>query len=483
MTVTLLEGTLTSLGPAVTVPAYDRRQVRVGIVHIGVGAFHRSHQAMYLDASLGNGHLDWGICGVGVLDRDTAIRDALAAQDGLYTLVTVAPDGQESARVIGSLVKHLHAPDDPRAVLDVLAAPTTRVVTLTITEGGYGVEPDGSFAPTDALTLADLGEPARLPASAFGLIVRALRMRHDAGLLPFTVLSCDNVQANGEVARWAILGMASRVEPDLVDWIANRVAFPNSMVDRITPVSDRGTVEAAVRFGIEDLWPVRAEAFCQWVIEDRFPAGRPPLEEVGVQFVSDVAPYEKMKLRLLNASHQAVGHWGLLLGYRYVHEACADPDLVRFLAGYLREEARPTLDPVPGIDLDDYCSSLMRRFASPAVEDTLSRLVVDASDRMTKFLLPVIKDRLRDGLSVQYAASVLAAWAHLLGPMSGYSSVDRQGLLLAEAVERDVASPGAFLDCPIFDGVGAHQGLRKAFVRSRRAISELGARGALRDLA
>jgi mannitol 2-dehydrogenase len=487
---TLSAATLGDLAPTVAVPEYDRSRVRTGIVHIGVGGFHRAHEAMYLDRVLGTGSTEWGICGIGMLPSDVAMRDVLAAQDGLYTLVTTAPDGSTEARVVGSLIEYLYAPDDPTAVLDKLAHPDTRIVSLTITEGGYGIDDaTGAFRPVDAAVLADLeGSSSDVPRSVLGYLTAALRRRRDAGVPGFTVMSCDNIQGNGHVARTALLGFAERVDPDLAAWIGETVSFPNSMVDRITPVTTDETRAAVSRdIGIEDGWPVHSESFEQWVLEDDFPLGRPALDEVGVQLVDEVLPYELMKLRLLNASHQAMSYLGILAGERFVHDVCTDPLFVGFLLDYMHIEAIPTLEPVPGIDLDAYCATLIARFGSEAIRDTLARQVVDGSDRIPKFLLPVVRSRLASGGDIRRAALVLAAWSVFLErsaePGTALPAVDRRLGELQEAAAREGARPGAFLDyAPVFGELGVDAALRAAFIAARASLAERGARGAIEAL-
>ena len=482
---TLGAASLGALDPAVAVPGYDRSAVSSAIVHFGVGGFHRAHEAMYLDRILGAGSTEWGICGVGIMPFDLAMRDALTAQDGLYTLVTTAPDGTTLACVVGSIVEYLYAPDDPEAVLAKLADPGTRIVSLTITEGGYGVDDaTGEFRPTDATTTADLvagGVPGHTPASVLGYLTEALRRRRAAGILPFTVMSCDNIQGNGHVARTALLGFAGRVDPELGSWIADNVSFPNSMVDRITPVTtDQTRDDVRAAFGIEDCWPVHSESYEQWVLEDAFTLGRPPLEEVGVQLVPDVLPYELMKLRLLNASHQAMSYLGILSGAEYVHEVCTDPLFVGFLQDYMHLEAIPTLRPVPGIDLDAYCDQLIARFGSEAIRDTLARQIVDGSDRIPKFLLPVVREQLAAGGDISRAALVLAAWSLFL---ETDAAVDRRLEELRAAVAAEATAPGQFLDyAPVFGGLGANETLRAAFIAARSSISSFGARASIEAL-
>lgn len=373
-------------------PSYDRDSLAVGIAHFGVGGFHRSHQATYIDRLLERGLArNWGICGIGVMPADRRMRDVLRAQDGLYTLILERPDGGRDARVIGSIVDYRYAPDDPLATIEVLAAPTTRIVSMTITEGGYQA--------TD-------------PGSVFGLIVEALARRRDRGIAAPAIVSCDNVEHNGEVARRAVMAHAELLRPDLVDWIAEQARFPSSMVDRITPATTPDVVAAVERdYGVADQWPVVAEAFAAWVLEDDFADGRPPLDEAGVLLVDDVGPYEAMKLRLLNAGHQCLCYFAVLCGYRMVHDAARDPLLVEFLLAYFDSEAVPTLRPVPGIDLRAYTRGLIERFANPGVRDTVARLCAYSSDRIPKWLLPVIRDNLDTGGPIRLASATVASWA------------------------------------------------------------------------
>ena len=331
-------------------PTYDRTAASVGIVHFGFGNFHRSHQAMYLDRLMERGEgLDWGICEVGVLEQDRAMRDVMRAQDGLFTLVLRHPDGSLEPRVVGSVLEYLWGPEDADAVYARLVDPAVRIVSLTVTEGGYLKNPaTGAFDASHPSVVHDLGH-LEDPRTAFAYIVEGLRRRRDAGIEPFTVLSCDNLQGNGIYARQAVVGFANLVDPELAEWIDDRVAFPNCMVDRITPATTDADREAvATEFGIEDRWPVPGEPFTQWIVEDEFPTGRPALEDVDVQFVDDVKPYELMKLRLLNASHQALAYFGAPLGYVLVDETMRDDRIRRYLERYMAVEAAPTLGDLPG---------------------------------------------------------------------------------------------------------------------------------------
>jgi mannitol 2-dehydrogenase len=409
----LTRDTLAQLGAEVALPRYDRSQVTAGLVHIGVGNFHRSHQAMYLDTLMNAGAaLDWGICGIGLQPSNTRMRDVMAAQDGLYTLVLRHADGTWAPRVIGSIIEYLLAADDPEAAIEKLAAPATRIVSLTITEGGYNLDAvTGDFNSADPLVAADL-RPGAVPRTVFGLVTEALARRRDRGIPAFTILSCDNIQGNGHVSRRAFTAFAALRDPGLADWITGHVRFPNCMVDRITPrTTDADRAELSRRFGVEDQWPVLCEPFTQWVLEDDFADGRPPLEDAGVQIVADVEPYELMKLRLLNASHQALCYPGYLVGYRLVHEVTADPLFAGFLLDYMTAEAIPTLRPVPGVDLQAYARQLIERFSNPEVGDTVARLCANSSDLIPKFLLPVIRAQLAAGGPVTRAAAVVASWA------------------------------------------------------------------------
>jgi mannitol 2-dehydrogenase len=407
----------------IPVPSYDRSRVTVGIVHFGVGGFHRAHQAMYIDQLMEQGKApDWGICGVGVMPFDLKMKEALQSQDCLYTLVQKAPDGSWTPRIIGSIVQYLYAPDDPDAVIEKMADPATRIVSLTVTEGGYNFHPvTGKFDDTNPAVQADL-VPGAVPATTFGLITEALVRRRARGIEPFTVMSCDNIQGNGHMAQEVFTAFARLRDPELGEWVEGNVLFPNSMVDRITPVTtDDDRTQISERFGVEDAWPVVCEPFTQWALEDKFSSGRPPLQDVGVQVVPDVMPYELMKLRLLNASHQALCYFGYLAGYRLVHEVAQDQLFANFLLDYMNREATPTLAPVPGIDLDTYKLQLIERFSNSAVRDTVARLCAESSDRIPKWLLPVIRENLAADRDVTLSAAVVASWARYA------EGVDEQG--------------------------------------------------------
>lgn len=405
--------TLTQLPAEVAVPTYDRTKVTAGIVHFGVGGFHRAHQAMYLDRLMNQGQaLDWGICGMGVMPSDTRMRDTLHDSQGLYTLVVKNPDGSRQVQVIGSIIDYLYAPDDITAAIEKLADPAIRIVSLTVTEGGYNVNPvSGEFDLANPGIAADLANPTQ-PKTTFGLISAGLKLRRQRGIPPFTVMSCDNIQGNGEVAQKMFGAFASALDPQFGDWVQDHVPFPNSMVDRITPsTTDADRQDVTARYGIDDAWPVICEDFVQWVLEDKFVAGRPEFEQVGVQVVDDVMPYELMKLRLLNATHQGLCYFGHLAGYRAVHDVARNELFAQFLLRYMRTEAEPTLAPLPGVDLAAYQNKLIERYSNEYVADTIARLCADSSDRIPKWLMPVVRENLAADREVSLSAAIVASWA------------------------------------------------------------------------
>ena len=409
MTTLLNSAALAALPAGVAGPGYDRARLTAGILHVGVGNFHRAHMAVYLDRlfALGEGQ-DWAILGAGVRPGDAAMRDKLAAQDWLTTVVELDPNGL-SARVSGSMIGFV--PVDPQATIAAMADPAIRIVSLTITEGGYYVDArTGGFDAAHPDMAADAATPDA-PQSVFGMILAALRRRRAAGTPPFTVMSCDNLPENGHVTQRAVVGLARLSDPDLADWIAAHVAFPNSMVDCITPAtSDRERSLVAERFGLIDAVPVACEPFRQWVLEDHFPTGRPPLEKVGVEFVGDVAAHELMKLRILNGGHAAIAYPSALLGHHFVHDAMADPLIARWLDRLERHEIMPTLSPIPGVSYDDYLAKVTERFSNSAVGDTIPRLCLDGSNRQPKFILPTLSDALAKGLPFKGLALEVALW-------------------------------------------------------------------------
>ena len=411
MTVDLSASALRELAKTAAIPRYEPASLRAGIVHFGVGNFHRAHQAVYLDDlfNLGRGH-DWALVGAGVRDADKAMRDTLMLQDWLTTVVEQEAAGS-GARITAPMIDFVE-PGSFHAIINRMADPAIRIVSLTITEGGYYIDPASQrFDPGHPDIVADAAN-FTTPKTVFGLILAALKRRRDVGTPPFTVMSCDNIPGNGHVTQNAVVGLARLIYPELAGWVERNVAFPNSMVDRITPATtDRERALLASDFGIADAWPVFCERFKQWVLEDNFPAGRPPLEDVGVQFVPDVAPYELMKIRILNGGHATIAYPAALMDIHFVHEAMENELVLEFLRKVEREEIIPVVPPVPDTDLGAYYELIETRFANPKIGDTVTRLCLDGSNRQPKFILPSATDRLAAGASVTGLALVSALWA------------------------------------------------------------------------
>jgi mannitol 2-dehydrogenase len=381
-----------------SLPAYDRSRLTPGIVHIGLGNFHRAHMAVYLDDlfALGLDH-DWAIIGAGVRAPDARMRDALRDQDCLSTVIELDPKGK-TARRIGSMIDFLPVEPDNASLMAAMARPEIRIVSLTVTEGGYFIDAaTGAFDPSAPEIVADASSPDR-PGTAFGAIIAGLRRRKEAGLAAFTVMSCDNLPGNGHVTKAAVVGLARLSDPAFADWIASHVAFPNGMVDRITPGTGPRERAMAASFGLgDDPVPVTCEPFRQWVLEDNFPAGRPALEKVGVTFSNDVHAFEAMKIGILNGGHAIIAYPGGLKGIEFVHEDMADPTILAFLDAVETREILPILPPVPGQDLVAYKALIIERFSNPEVADTVRRLALDGSNRQPKFILPSIRANLAQG--------------------------------------------------------------------------------------
>ena len=418
---------LASLTDKVAKPAYLASQTRHGIAHIGVGGFHRAHQAFYTDALMNRGRdLDWSICGIGLRDEDRKVRDDLASQDYLYTLFELGDGDDTQSRIIGSISDMLLAEDSIQAVIEKLASPGIRIVSLTITEGGYCIDDSsGEFMSALPQIQHDLAHPDS-PRTVFGVLCAALARRRANGTRAFTLMSCDNLPHNGAVARKALLAFAALSDIGLHDWIGAHVSFPNAMVDRITPMtSNVHRLQLHDELGIDDAWPVVCEPFIQWVLEDKFADGRPAWETVGVQLTDDVTPYEEMKIKLLNGSHLALTYLGFLKGYRFVHETMNDPLFVAYMRAYMDKDVTAQLAPVPGIDLEAYKNTLVQRFSNQAIADQLERVCSDGSSKLPKFTVPTINRLIADGAELKRAALVVAAWALYL------KGVDENGQIYA----------------------------------------------------
>jgi len=479
--VRLCNATLRQVAAGVAVPAYDRRAVTPGIVHLGIGAFHRAHQAVVIDDVLRQAP-DWGIVGASLRRPDT--KEALAPQDGLYTLL-IKDGEQRSPRLIGSVLGVLDAPHEKEALLSRMADPATRLVSLTVTEKGYCYNAaTGGLDAAHPDIVADLANPQQ-PATAAGIVTEALRRRMVAGLAPFTVLSCDNLPHNGQVAGRVFTEFAEAVDAGLGRWVRENVAFPGTMIDRIVPATtdaDRAEVKALI--GLDDAWPVMGEPFLQWVVEDRFVAGtRPPLELGGAEWTGDVAPYERMKLRMLNGTHSSMAYLGYLCGYDFIAEVIANPDFRRFVGNELTEEIAPTLG-MPAAQTDAYAGKLLERYSNTAMKHRTYQIAMDGSQKLPQRLLGTIADRLRAGAPFERLALAVAAW------MIYARGVDLSGKPIA--VQDPMAKEFAAIDpARLVAGylaiervfpreLAAHAGLRQALEEKVALLREVGAAEAVR---
>lgn len=477
--------TLGQLPPSVGVPGYRRNDLCPGIVHIGVGNFHRAHQAAYLDELFERGlDHDWAIIGTGVRESDAEMGRDLLAQDFLTTVVTQEAE-RSQARITGAMIDFV-APGDSAAILERLVDPRTRIVSLTVTEGGYYIDPaTQAFDPGHPDIAADAADRLASPKTAFGLIATGLLRRRAAGLPPFTVMSCDNLPGNGHVTADAVAGLVELIAPADARWIRESVAFPNGMVDRITPAtSERERQTLRDHFGIADSRPVFCEDFRQWVLEDQFPAGRPRLEEVGVQFVADVAPFELMKIRILNGGHAAIAYPAGLLDIHFVHEAMQDEQIARFLSALLDDEVIPVVPPVPDTDLTDYKRTIERRFANPKIGDTIRRLCLDGSNRQPKFILPTLRDALQAGRPVDGLALVSALWCrYCYGETESGQPIapnDPNWSRLSAEAQRARFTPDAWLQMrDIYGDLPEDRRFREAFSQALQRIWQSGTRASI----
>ncbi len=405
---------LTSIKSTLAVPSYNRDTIKAGIVHIGVGGFHRSHQAYYIHQLLNDSqNSEWGICGIGLRESDRNMNRVLQEQNCLYTLITQHPNGKENCEIIGSIIEYIFAIEKPQMAIDKMAHPDTKIVSLTITEGGYNFnQTTGDFDFDNSDVQHDLLNPDH-PKTVFGFLAAALKKRKNAGISPFTILSCDNIQHNGDVAQKMLLSFVQRQDPDLSEWVEKEISFPNSMVDRITPVTPNSSIEFLKdNYQLKDEWPIVCEPYIQWVIEDNFCNGKPPLEKLAVQFVPDVTPYEKMKIRLLNAGHSVLGIPGAVYGHSTINECMEDKVLSSFMRQFMDKEVTPMLGTIEGIDLNEYKNSLEQRFANPNIKDGVGRICSESSAKLPKFLIPTIQENLSNSGSIKYGTFVLAVWAY-----------------------------------------------------------------------
>jgi mannitol 2-dehydrogenase len=476
---------LPCLGQSVSAPTYNRDEISPGIVHIGVGNFHRAHQAFYLDQlfNLGVDH-DWGIIGAGIKSFDQSMRQRLAKQDCLYTVVEVDPHS-DIARVCGAMIDFV--PIDPQLLIQQLSDPVIRIVSLTITEGGYyRDEKNGEFNRNHAEIVADAQHP-ETPKTVFGILLAALLKRRQQSLPPFTIMSCDNLPHNGFVTQQALVGLAKLQSKELASWVESEVSCPNGMVDCITPATGaRERDLVAEKFGIDDQCPVVCEPYRQWVLEDRFPQGRPQLEKVGVEFVDDVAPYELMKLRLLNGGHAMLSYPAALLGIDYVHQAMENKLVSGFIAKVIKNEVIPILPSVEGFDSQAYVDKVEQRFSNTKIGDTIGRLCMDGSNRQPKFILPSIADRLALGLAVPGLAMEVALWCRYcaMNDEAGrpVQLFDENDLQLRQRALLTREQPLAFIEIEaIFGSVSANAEFANTFTDSITSLWQNGVTATLED--
>jgi mannitol 2-dehydrogenase len=478
----LSQENLAQIAKRIPCPTYNRQALKAGIVHIGVGGFHRSHQAYYIHQLLGKHSVkDWGICGVGLREADRNMYEVLKKQDYLYTLTIQHPNGDLQNEVIGSLTDYLLAVDTPEKVIKRMAATSTRIVSLTITEGGYNFNPQTEAFDFDNPDVQhELKHPDQ-PRTVFGFLSAALKDRRTAGVAPFSILSCDNIQHNGDMARKMVLAFTREQDSDLADWVEANVSFPNTMVDRITPGTSPEDISSLLTsHGIIDEWPVICEPFIQWVVEDQFSNGRPPLEQVGVQFVENVTPYETMKIRLLNAGHSVLGIPGAIHGHPTINACMGDPVFAKFMRQFMDKEATPVLSPMPGTDLEAYKDKLEERFSNPNIKDSVGRICSESSAKLPKFLVPTIQENLATGGSIEYATLVLAAWCYYHDKGTNESNdpleiIDANKSELHGAAKNTQADPLSFLrQKDLFGGLADNERFAKEYHKMIVAIYQEG---------
>lgn len=482
----LEEKNLKLLSERISVPKYSRYRIKTGIVHVGIGGFHRAHQAFYTNKLLkDDSQSEWGICGICLLERDRKMFDILRQQDGLYTLMHKQEGAKPQAAILGAIVEYYYAPEDPQKVIKKMADSSVKIISLTITEGGYNYDDAaGDFNWQNPNILWDK-ENSDKPRTIFGYLTAALRKRKIFDL-PITIQSCDNIQQNGAVAKAMLFSFVKESAPDLLEWIKTNVSFPNSMVDRITPSTTKEDIALLQEsYDINDHWPVVSESFHQWIIGDEFIAGRPRWEKVGVQFVSDVHPYEKMKIRILNGGHSLTGLVGILIGYQYIHEAAADPIVATFLKQYISREVTPTLDPIKGVDMGEYKCTVINRFKNPFIKDSVGRIILESSSKLPKFILPTIKDNLEKEGPVKKGITIVACWYCYLERAfdeNRFEKIeDTRAKLLFEYIKtaKDL-SPLRFIDMkPVFGDLSSSDRFTKIFLKLVDQIRKQGIKATL----
>lgn len=482
--VRLCNANLDHLPEGIAKPGYDRSALRPGIVHIGLGNFHRAHQAWYLHRlmQMGLAH-DWAIIGAGVRPNDAVMRERLLAQDCLSTLIELDPNGT-TAEITGSMIDFLPVEEDNAALIAKMSEPAIRIVALTVTEGGYYRNASGGLDFDHPDIQHDAANPDR-PRTAFGAIVAALRARRAAGVPPFTGQCCDNLQDNGNVLRETVVGLAGLSDPDLAAWISENASFPNAMVDCIVPATGPGERAFVQELGVDDAAPVTHENFRQWVIEDKFCAGRPSWENVGATLTDDVHSYEAMKIRMLNAGHQVLANVGELLGVDTIAACMADLDIMAFFRKVEEEEIAPYVAPVPGMTPMQYLDLISARFANPKIHDTTRRVAFDGSSRHPGFVLPILRDALAQDGRIEGLALTEALWARMCaGTRDDGSQIEAndphwEGLTACAQAAKD--EPALWLaQSSIYDDLGEDERFATAFVDKLNALWRDGSRAVLK---
>jgi mannitol-1-phosphate/altronate dehydrogenase len=480
-------GALGALGSWLGIPRYDRRALRKRIVHLGLGHFHRAHQARYVDELLNRGLTDTGFFEMNLVPDSYPLGDIAAGQDYLYTLVARGSGGEEETRIVGSILGYLNAASHPEEGLEILSRPETAVISLTVTEKGYYYDTAGEDLAWDNADLIHDTRQPDAPRTTIGFLAAALDRRRRAGAGPVTLMSCDNFPSNGTILARCLASFCRETRPDLVPWIEDNVSFPLSMVDRITPGTTGAFLEdLAGRYGIADRWAVGCEDFRQWVLEKNFQKGFPldALGEAGVLLVDDVEPYERMKIRLLNGSHSALAYPAWLLGYGAVTEAIEDPALRRFIRDFYMEEIGATVPPIPGLDLDGYKDTLIRRFSNRHIGDTIPRLAAEGSKKIPNAILAPLAELVRDG-SRPYGAVLLALafWARFLTGTGERGETfpldDPAAAELSAAARQARKDPAAFLRAIRMPESPEPGTLARDFATQLDRVYSLGVRGAL----
>lgn len=464
---------LSSLPANVAVPSYNRDLIKTSILHIGVSNFHRSHQAYYIHELIDKyKELNHGICGVDLLDSDRKIYNILKDQDGLYTLYTKESNGAHKAKVIGSVVEYFYGPENPLAVIEKMASPEIKIISLTIAEDGYLLnEITGAFDINHPAVSDDVKNPFN-PKTVFGYLTQSFKLRKARNLPGCTILSCDNIKSNGDTMKQSLFDYVSKTAPELLDWITKNTSFPNTMVDRITPITNSNDISMLKDdFAISDQWPVVCEPFSQWVIEDKFVHARPNLEKVGVQFTKDIGPYENLKLRLLNASHSILGILGTLHGYKTVYEAANDSDFMFFLQAFLDDEVTPTLTDSNKERITEYKNSLVSRFLNPHINDQLFRICQESSAKIPLFILPTVKHQLLNDQNIKRAAFVIAAWAKYNDGVddneNSYNILDTMSGTLIRTAALSIQNPIKFIEIKaIFGDLSQNETFASSYIEA-----------------